>query len=141
MTQVQVNRNYPIQVWLTSLILGPILLSIIFFCTKGKMGLEILSFLFSASIFGVGLSLPSYFLYRLAFKDFLFHSISTTVFKILLSSIATILMSMTFILLNYLVTGKANLLKLDGLFWIVLAVYTASIFVSGFYYNLKIVKP
>ena len=56
------NKNYPLQVWLTSIVIAPILLSIV------TLDSSIFSLFFIYIFYGVFLSVPVFLIYLLSFR-------------------------------------------------------------------------
>lgn len=134
METFRINKSYPESVWITSILLGPLLQIIVLafragtYWNPGFVTLYIL-FLFTAVVF----SLPAIFLYGLAFKELAYTDKPPMLAKALLSFIAVCCLSFTFVILEKLVHFGYHTDTLVPLLTLL-----SSVTISGFMYRIKI---
>ena len=126
------NKNYPMKVWITGIIMAPVILILFFISGKdvswywGFIGLYAF-YLFPSILF----ALPSIFLYKLAFRE-LGEIKSEFLLKLCLSLIAFVCLGFSFVLLEmYTDAGYGN----DTL--IPFLCFYGSICISGLLYRAR----
>lgn len=102
------NKFYPLQVWLTSLLISPILLLLLLpgAINEGS-GLWIF-FVFFFFVFSFFCSLPTFIIYSIAFMIIPWKKISTIAGKLILSTIAIFGMYVTFYFMGFKVDFAEN---------------------------------
>ena len=133
MSSAILNRNYPLKVWITGILMAPLILILLFIAGKGVswssgfIGLYAFYF-FPAILF----ALPSIFLYKLPFRELGSGVKSEFLLKLCLSLIAFICLGFSFVLLEmYTGAGYGD----DTL--IPILCFYGSVCISGFFYRAR----
>jgi hypothetical protein len=128
------NKTYTYEVWGTTLIVPPIIVFLVMlFGDIPKLHFDIGVVIYLIYIIGFGalLSLPSLFIYRLAFKELTRSTISLIWIKLLLSCAAIICILATFYFFN-----KNIFSSKDTNDWVLLISYCVTIVIAGQFFNI-----
>ena len=132
-----INKKYPFQVWLGTITIAPLIIgiSLIITSSAGYTAIGGMAWFFIYSVFfGAVLSLPTLFIFFLAFKDFVHFRLSSTVIKLLLGLVAILGLGATLYFL-----GFYNELK-DFNDIVFLIAYLVAIIFSSLIFQLKKTK-
>lgn len=128
-----INKHYPLQVWLTTIIFAPLL----FFLSETGFRIPDTGFLgliITAIIFGCGLSVPMYYIFRIAFKELITFKMPIIITKLLLISIAITGMVATWYFVKWVYgINQRN----DASTYKLAASCTVSIVIAGLSFRLK----
>jgi len=134
MEPVIINQKYSVNVWITSILLAPLIL-IVFMALQEhvywNVGFISLYLLFVFA--GVLLSLPSIFLHKLAFTELVVNIKSVTMLKALLSIISTCTLFFTYVILEKLANSGYGKDKIIPLFC-----FGGTVIVASFIYKVRV---
>jgi hypothetical protein len=129
------SKYFVIKVWLTTIVLSPILL--LFIIADAPAGLayipEMLAIVFYSIFFGALLSLPALLIYDLSFQQLKTTSLETGYIKIILVLITAICIFITFFVMN----GPSDF-SFDGDFAKIESIYIGVNIVASLFFKLKI---
>ena len=124
------NKIYPFQVWITAIVLGPVLIFVLLLLQGGKFNpTAFLSGVLINGFFGGILSLPTLLIYCLAFSQLVYFKTSEIIIKLLLALVSIVGMCCTLFFLG------PDLFSYVGKLPAVLC-YTLPILISSFLYTI-----
>ncbi len=121
----EMNLAYPIKHWLTSLVIGPLIMITYDAVTSSKLMVDAIGIFFLFLTFGLLLSLPTFILYILTFTTLIKKEISNLTIKIILNTLAIIGTVLTFL------TIKGSMTEL------LIICYSTSLIVGSLLYRVR----
>lgn len=94
------NMAYPLKHWLTSLVIGPLIMITYDAVTSSKLMVDAIGVFFLFLAFGLLLSLPTFILYIFTFTTLIKKEISNLTVKIILNMLAIIGTVLTFLIIQ-----------------------------------------